>query len=79
MPLPCLPVSASSSSSDAGVAREIRDGGRRQPGDYRTLFGGRMPAGLVPGSAHGLSRAPRRSGQPLGLRPAKRARKTRST
>lgn len=24
-----------------------------QPGSYRTLFGGRMPADLVPGSAHG--------------------------
>lgn len=24
-----------------------------QPGHYRTLFGGRMPADLVPGSAHG--------------------------
>ena len=24
-----------------------------QPGPYRTLFGGRMPADLVPGSAHG--------------------------
>lgn len=24
-----------------------------QPGSYRTLFGGRMPADLIPGSAHG--------------------------
>ncbi|GAA1986296.1 TetR/AcrR family transcriptional regulator [Catenulispora subtropica] len=27
--------------------------GVEQPGSYRTLFGGRMPADLVPGSAHG--------------------------
>lgn len=27
--------------------------GVEQPGPYRTLFGGRMPADLVPGSAHG--------------------------
>ncbi|GAA2603046.1 TetR/AcrR family transcriptional regulator [Streptomyces axinellae] len=27
--------------------------GVEQPGHYRTLFGGRMPADLVPGSAHG--------------------------
>jgi AcrR family transcriptional regulator len=27
--------------------------GIEQPGSYRTLFGGRMPADLVPGSAHG--------------------------
>lgn len=27
--------------------------GVEQPGQYRTMFGGRMPADLVPGSAHG--------------------------
>lgn len=29
-----------------------------QPGHYRTLFGGRMPADLVPGSAHGAGAEP---------------------
>jgi AcrR family transcriptional regulator len=28
--------------------------GVEHPGHYRTLFGGRMPAGAVPGSAHGV-------------------------
>ncbi|MFD7923589.1 TetR/AcrR family transcriptional regulator [Streptomyces sp. NPDC059740] len=32
--------------------------GVSQPGHYRTLFGGRMPADLVPGSAHGAGAEP---------------------